>query len=433
MLDRTQQPEISKFEDFSFDFPKPLKLSNGIDIYVINSGDQELNKIEFIFRGGIYEQDIPLQAMVASTMLMHGTVHHSSSEISEFFDFYGTIVNTGYIDNFTTVSVMSLNQNMEEILPMVHEIIYQPEFPEKEFELLREQIKGAYKNVRKRVKYISQVAASQLLMGDDHPSARDVYDSEIEAITRHDVKEFHNKWIRPENCVIVASGKVDAKLFAFIDKSFGCDRITSSMLDCKIIPSNPSDIHFKVVDKDDAMQSSVVFLQNSIMRNHPDYIKLRIVITALGGYFGSRLMKNIREEKGYTYSIGASLLCTKNLSYINISSECDTAYTAELIKEVKIEIEKLRAQEMDNEELSTLKNCMLSDLVKILDTPLSMAGLVTSHLFYSTGTDYFNKQREIIENITAKDIKEIAFKYLNIDNFYIVVAGNEKLMKLESL
>jgi len=205
------------------------------------------------------------------------------------------------------------------------------------------------------------------------------------------------------------------------------------MLDCKIIPSNPSDIHFKVVDKDDAMQSSVVFLQNSIMRNHPDYIKLRIVITALGGYFGSRLMKNIREEKGYTYSIGASLLCTKNLSYINISSECDTAYTAELIKEVKIEIEKLRAQEMDNEELSTLKNCMLSDLVKILDTPLSMAGLVTSHLFYSTGTDYFNKQREIIENITAKDIKEIAFKYLNIDNFYIVVAGNEKLMKLESL
>jgi predicted Zn-dependent peptidase len=157
---------------------------------------------------------------------------------------------------------------------------------------------------------------------------------------------------------------------------------------------------------------------------------LRILVTALGGYFGSRLMQNIREDKGYTYGINAMLVGRRSGAKIVITSECDTAYTYLLVREVENEIRRIQDKLMSEEELDTVKNNMLSDLAKTLDSPFSMASCVSSNIIFSTGEDYFNRQIAEITKITTKELQEVANKYLDVSKFYTAIAGDEKQLKL---
>lgn len=430
MLDRSISPKITSFTDLKFDYPGFVTLSNGVKLYVLNNGDQEVNKFEVIYRGGLLEETKPLQSFVLASMLIHGSAEYSSQDVAEILDYNGSQFSATNHDNFTHISLNSLNKNFSTVLPVLKSIIQAPSIPEREYELLCSQIKSAYHTARQRVKYLSQMAGRKLYFGEKHPFSHMICDEDVDNLAIEDILSFHHKYYKPENCVMVLSGKVDEKEIALIDKYFGqAPNLSdiSEFVECERISSATKNI---VVDKEGALQSSVYMLQEAIPRNHPDYIKLRILVTALGGYFGSRLMQNIREDKGYTYGINAMLVGRRSGAKIVITSECDTAYTYLLVKEVENEIRRIQDKLMGEEELDTVKNNMLSDLAKTLDSPFSMASCVSSNIIFSTGEDYFNRQIAEITKITTKELQEVANKYLDVSKFYTAIAGDEKQLKL---
>ena len=430
MLDRSIAPELRSFEDLSFDYPQYITLSNGLKLYVVNSGDQEVSKFEMICRGGLLEESKPLQSFALSSMLVHGTTEMSSSDVSEMLDYNGAYMNATSADNYTHISLNSLNKNINEVLPLLRSLIENPAIPEREFEVLKAQVKSAYQTAREKVKYIAQVAGRQMYFGENHPIAYAITDDDVDGLTRADVLDFHKRFFRPDNMIFVMSGKVGEKEIECIEKCFGVESVTNQPSELRSVERTPSTNRQIVVHKEGALQSAVYMMQEAVPRNHPDYINMRFLVTALGGYFGSRLMQNIREDKGYTYGINSMLIGRKSGSKVVIASECDNVYAEPLIEETRKEILRLQNELMCDEELEIVRNCMLSDLAKTLDSPFSMASCVSSNILYGTGEDYYNRQVRDIKNITAKKLLEVANEQLNVDEFYVSVAGDKKQLTL---
>lgn len=430
MLDRQKSPKLSTFTDLRFDYPRYIALKNGVKLYIVDSGDQEVCRFEVICRGGTFEETKPLQSLVLASMLVHGSDEYSSNDVAELLDYTGSYMNVVSHDNFTHVTLNSLTKNLEKVLPVLKSVLEAPKLPEREFELLKTQLKSAYQTARCKVRYLAQMEGRRLYFGDKHPLAYMVSDEDVDNITREDVLAFHRRFFRSENYTFVVSGRVDDRVIDLIEQYFGTARFTGDAVEFVKVERNPLETKTSLMNLDDALQSAVYMVHEGIARNHPDYIKMRILTTALGGYFGSRLMQNIREDKGYTYGINSMLMGRRCGSKLVITSECDTAYTFMLIEEVKKEIVRMQQEPMDTEELEMVKNCMLSDLAKTLDSPFSMAGCVSSNILYGTGEDYFNRQVKEITNITPTDILNVANNYLNVEDFRISIAGNVKELNL---
>ena len=430
MLDRSISPQISSFTDLKFDYPSFVTLSNGVKLYVLNNGDQDVNRFEVMYRGGLLEETKPLQAFALASMLIHGSEEYLSQDVAEILDYNGSQLSATNHDNFTHISLNSLNKNFNTVLPVLKSILNAPSIPEREYEVLCSQVKSAYHTARQRVKYLAQMAGRKLYFGESHPFSHMICDDDVDNLTIEDIKSFHRNFYKPQNCVLLLSGKVGDEEISLINKCFGQEPSDDDISEFVDYERQPSSKKTLVVDKEGAFNSSVYMLHEAVPRNHPDYIKLRILVTALGGYFGSRLMQNIREDKGYTYGINAMLVGRRSGAKIVITSECDTAYTYLLIDEVEKEIRKLHDKPIDEDELDIVKNYMLSDLAKTLDSPFSMASCVSSNILFSTGEDYFNRQVAEITKITAKELQEVANKYLDVNKFYIAIAGDEKQLKL---
>ena len=227
--------------------------------------------------------------------------------------------------------------------------------------------------------------------------------------------------------MVVVSGKISPSELALVRSTFG--RWEARPVEERHeIAEHPQPSMFEVVQKDDAVQSSVLISIDAVPRLHPDFIKLRILTTAFGGYYGSRLMQNIREEKGYTYGIQSYMLGRLNQGRIEISTQCGTQYTAAVIEEIKHEMRKLREQPIGDDELNQVRRYMMSDLVKTLDNAFSRAvfiGLIRTGNIYP---EYFDRHFAELKTVTAQELQHLAQQYLTDDRLRIVVAGDKANM-----
>ena len=160
-----------------------------------------------------------------------------------------------------------------------------------------------------------------------------------------------------------------------------------------------------------------------ISRTHPDYMKLRILNTVLGGYFGSRLMLNIREDKGFTYGISSSVIGLKEDAYLSVSTQTGTEYVRPLIEEVFNEIERLRKEKVPEEELKMVKSYLSGELARIFDGPFSICDAYISLIANQLDFEYYDRQFMTVQSITAEELQEVACKYFVRDKFYTSVAG----------
>ena len=178
-----------------------------------------------------------------------------------------------------------------------------------------------------------------------------------------------------------------------------------------------------IVEKKDAVQSAINIGKTVISRTHNDYFGLRVLLTVLGGYFGSRLMKNIREDKGYTYGISAQLISLEKEGYISISSEVGADVCKKAIKEVYKEIDRLSQEPVSKAELSLVRNYILGNWLRMFDGPLAIANSYRVLIDNDLEEDYFEKGLKEMQNITPEQLYERANRYFMKDSFIETVAG----------
>lgn len=430
MIDRSKAPEIRPFDDVHLDFPEVQYLSNGIPIQIVNRGDEEVNRVAVYVRGGILDEARPMQAMLTAATAVEGFDKMTSADIALKLDYSGAWKATQAYDDWTEISFWSLNENYGDSLEILKGCLTSPTFNVDDLSLLQRRYASTYAMQHMRGKYMASLALRRMLYGENHPLAGDVTPEDVMAVTPAIMRSFYDKFYKTTGMRIVLAGRITDEMLAMTDASLGqIDR-------GGLVPPTYNWSGFKfsrearqiVIDMPEATQSSVSMAIPAVPRRHPDYFILRVLVTLLGGYFGSRLMKNIREEKGYTYGISAILAGREHCSYIGISSECEIMHTKSLINEVKHEMQRLCDETVSQSELDTVKQYMLSDLVKTLDTPFNVAGYVASAITFGVYPEYFNEQVRAIMNISPSDLLRGAQKYLDEKLMLIAVAAPQSLL-----
>ncbi len=425
MPDWTSKPHTTFTTSISFTPPEIITLSNGIKLQVIADGEEETNKLAVYLPGGNYEEAAPLISALTAAALFEGNEHATAEKIAQDLDFCGAGKQVNSYDHFACATLSSLNYNFLHTCQIFFNCVCSPTFPESNMQNIVRRVAGHYKTSLEEVETLAENEINRQYYGERHPLSRIPTPQGIESISSTDLKQFHARYYHPENCRIILSGRITDKELRILDDTFGqwkpSEQVTDLLPD--MMPESPHNVQ-SVIRKQNAVQSAIKIRIGAIPRVHPDYIPLRILITALGGYFGSRLMKNIREEKGFTYNISASLSGRRHDGYIDIETQCDTAFTWKVIDEIKAEISRLQNEPLDQDELLKVKKYIISSLTKVLDTPSSRASYTSTDFLYGTGADYFSRQVEILGRITPEELAEIARKYLDTDSMLQVVAGN---------
>lgn len=424
MLDRTKSPIIKPFKNISIPTPRLLTLDNGIPLTVIDNGTEEVNRISLIWDGGSADTHNSSIASITAGLLREGTKKRSGAEIAEILDFNGSWLKSSVQSHHTSVVLHSLNSKSENVIPVLSEIAYQPTFPENEFNITKERKAQSSELAMKKVTHLCEIAERELIFGKEHPISHYQTPVEIRNITRDEIIRHHKHIYTPATCGIYLTGRITSQLEDLINRYFGQIKLTEKPANINIVPYSPANEHKKTTNLDNALQSALSISIPTINRNHPDYIPLRLTIMALGGYFGSRLMLNIREDKGYTYGIYAALLGFKEGGVINISTQCDNSYTYPVIEEIHKEIELLKHDNMSEDELNRLKRYAMSQVVTSLDSPFSIMDYYENIRCAGTPDDYFNQQIDAINSLSSVLIANLASKYLLSENIYTAIAGD---------
>lgn len=422
LFDRSKEPATSDFPHLAIPAPVVSTLPNGIELYAVNAGDQPLNRITISFGSGMIEATLPDALQLATMLLREGTASYSGSMISETLDYHGAWLKCDALSHDTALNLWSINNSTLKLLPLLEEMIFDPSFPEKSFNALKQKHKAKFLLSQKNVSYVASVSDKKLVFGENHPINHILDAVEIEALTIDDIRAAWQNAFSSVPKVFIA-GEINDLQPEIIDFLSRLKFSSSSRPAQNVVPMKPR--HggaTAIVDVDAEHQAAIAMSIPAIDRSNPDYIALRLVVMALGGYFGSRLMANIREDKGYTYGIQANLLGYREGGVVSIMTNTAPQYVGDVIKEVRHEIHRLRDESMLNDELSKVKNNAMTSLAAILDSPFSIMDHHISQFHTGTPPDYFSRQVEAINMLTADDIIRLSRKYLNPDDMLISVA-----------
>ncbi len=424
MLNRKLQPAYQNIDQINIIDPLKIKLDNNITAHLIDAGTQEILKIDIIFDAGSWHQPKPPIASATNEMLMEGTFNLSSQQIAEKLDFYGAFIQPQPTKDFASMSLFTLKKYLPETIHIFEDIIKNPSFPQHELTNFINKKKQLFLIEMEKVSNLARRAFNEQLFGKNHPYGQNVELDDYDSLTREDLLNFHKNYYSPQNCKIIVSGKIDDSVIQIINRHFGSKDWNQNE---KIEEQKPEFEHKiikeKIIIKENANQTAIRVGSRSIIKTHPDYLKLDIVNTILGGYFGSRLMKNIREEKGYTYGIGSSLISLKYEGILIIVSEVGNNYARDAMNEIFNELKRLREEKISNEELILVKNYMMGEFLRSFDGAFELSSTYRSIIDFDLTPNYFNKAIEAIKTITSEEILQLANKYLSEENFVTTIAG----------
>jgi len=425
-IDRKQAPAFKTIDKIDITKAKLDVLDNGIKVYTLNSGSQELTKIEFIFKAGMYYQKQPLVASAANNLIETGTKNYTANQISDNIDFFGSFFECAVDQDYATLALFSLNKYVDKSLHYVEEIIKHPTFPKDEFEIYMSNKKQKHLVNSEKVNVLARRRYTELMFGEKHPYGVSVKTEDFDNINLETVIQFYKEYYHSGNCTIIASGKLDDNLIETLNRYFG--KTTWGTV-CDIskpeVQINTTQVQKHFIERPDAIQSAIRVGRMLFNKTHPDYFKFQVLNTILGGYFGSRLMTNIREDKGYTYGIGSGLSSLVNAGYFFISTEVGADVTNQTLTEIYKEIHTLRTKLVGEDELETVRNYVLGQFLRSVDGPYALADKFKAIWEFDLDYTYFEKYFDAVKTITPQDIKDLANTYFQEKDLIELVVGKK--------
>jgi zinc protease len=423
-LRRDIAPVIRPVELIKIPEAELFKLNNGIPVYLIITGSEELMRVEFIFDAGQVREDFPLVASLTNAMLLEGSANYTANEINSAFDFYGAFINPFIQKDIAGVTVFLLNKHIDKILELCNEILSRPQFPDDELNNLQRKRLQLFLLNKKKVQNIAYDKFFESVFGRSHPYGKRVHEPDFGKVTATMVQNFHKEFYRAGNMAVIISGKIPDRVKELLNIFFGeikNDPVKSSRISELKIAGNRNKREY--VEKRGAVQSAIRIGSATINKKHKDFNGLLILDTILGGYFGSRLMKNIREEKGYTYGISSSVVSMQQSGYKIIATEVGKKYTHETLNEIYKEIRSLQTRPVGLHELHVARRYLEGEMVRMFDGPFALAESFRAVWEFGLDNNYYYNLAEKIRTIEPDEIITLANTYYNIDDLYEIIAG----------
>jgi zinc protease len=426
MLNRTIAPPIVDPVAFDISLPacKKYTLSNGIEVFTVDMGSEDTLMVNWVFYAGNWYETKKAVSSATNFLLKNGTSKRAAFEINEHFEYYGAYLNRSCYNETADLTLHCLNKHTDELLPVVAELITDSVFPQEELDIYKQNSQQRLKVNLKKSEFVASRLIDAYLFGDEHPYGKYQNLEDYSVVTREDVTAFYDKYYRHGRCVIFAAGKLPANLISTLEQYFGTLPLRGHTAAVEAIqhPLQPAvQKKFHIVNDKEGVQGAIRIARPFPNRLHPDFQKVLVLNNILGGFFGSRLMTNIREDKGYTYGIYSYLMNFTSESGWMISTEAGREVTEATVKEIYFEMEQLRQEPVDDEELMMTRNYMIGSILGDLDGPFQVIGRWKNMILNGVDEDYFRRGIQLIKTITAKELQELANKYLQPESFYELV------------
>ena len=307
-------------------------------------------------------------------------------------------------------------------MPFIKSLLTESIFPEEQLIKMKQiQNQGIQVNLEKTA-YLAGVAFREALFNSNHPYGKQLDLDVIEALNQEDLIAFFKKELLNKPCDIILTGGFSKESISIIENLFGTVSVELPFQKVPL-PAVQKPARETVIEKEGSVQSSIRYGRMLFNHTHNDYFDAYILNEILGGYFGSRLMQNIREEKGYTYGIHSSIVVLQEGGYFVIGTDVKRDFTKNTIEEIEKELQILIDIPVSENELETVKSFMLGSFVGDIQTPFSIADKYKTIFFHGLGYDYYDRFFARIQSITAADIQAIAKKYFAPAEMSYVVAG----------
>ncbi len=419
---RANAPAIKTISKVNFPAPKTYHLDNGIEVNTFNLGSQEAVQIELVFSVSRNEGKNPLVAKAVNEIIGEASSTKGPGVLNEAIDFHGAFLESTYSIDHSSVSLFTLTKKIDDVLPLFQEVVLDAVFPKREVDIYLTNAKQKFIVNQEKVDTLVRRLYSQHLYGDHYYAGRTEL-NHYDEVSSEDLSEFYSKYYTASNCKIIVSGKFDDSLIEALNKSIG--KMPIGIKSDLNHPVSRSDNGKYFHEKKGAIQSGIrVGKILDVKYGSDEYFKLKILNTVLGGYFGSRLMSNIREDKGYTYGIGSNISFMKNACTFNIATEVGADVTKETLKEIYLEIGKLSDEKISEDELSVVKNYLLGSILKASDGAFSLAQQFKGVSFLGENLTFFQRYINVIGSVTSDELQQIAKTYLNNATMLEAVAGN---------
>lgn len=419
---KMEPPRIITPSAGKISFPDVVRLGNGVPVYLLGGGTVDLIRIEFVLNAGQIMEETHMAASVANAMLTEGTVSHDAITLNDLIDSTGAVFNHTAEKDTASLVVITLSRKLEEVMELSREVLFYPSFPENELRMLKEKKIQTFLTGRQKTSVIGREQFYMALCGRDNPYGRITRLEDFEALTATVTRDFHSRFYRPENMYITVSGREPESALPVLSKFFsGSCQWHKAELPQLAFETSPPGRRFAEVNG--SVQSAVRMGWKGITRDHHDYHGLQVANMILGGYFGSRLMRNIREEKGYTYGIHSVTGAFHGIGFIVIMTEVANEYREETLKEIRKEIAELRRNPVSTDELQIVRNHFMGEIARMFDGPFSSAEAVRGLIDYNADHDYYSRLISTIETITPDEITALFNTYFNPDEAIEVIAG----------
>ena len=415
-----QQPDIIIPESVEMPATECRTSKNGVKIYTLNSEEFEVVRFSFIFRAGTSMQHKPFTASATVNMLSEGSLSMTGQEIAERLDFYGSNYDANIDRDYTYISFVSLSKFFDETANVAREIILHPAFNTKELDIYCSKRKQGLTIERQKIDVQSRELFGKALFGENHPYGTSHHESEYDNITREDLVALYNELYTADNCFVVCSGKVTDAVLNTVEDIANALPVGSGREVC--FPK--VDTSHRIFKEDESsLLSSIRIGRLLFPRRHPDFVGMQVVATALGGYFGSRLMQNLREEHGYTYGVMAAMVNFEREGYLAIATQVAREHRDDALREIHFEIERLRNELISEDELQMVKNMMVGEILRILVGPFGIADVTIENIMCGYDNHATEESVATILAITPEDVQQLASKYLKSEDLVEVIVG----------
>ncbi len=421
-LNRAIAPDSNIQSKVALPAVEEFKLDNGLKVYAIQSA-HEILKVDFVFEAGKWYEEKNLIADFACKMMKEGTKSKTAHQINDFLDYYGCNLEEQIYFSNAGFQLYSLTKNLVHVLPLVKELLTEPSFPEKELSIQLENRKEQHLQSLAKNDYLANRMFLSSMWGNKHPYGRLTEEHNFSAIAQTDVSGFFHKYYNAANCFIILSGKYDTHVIKELNRILGTNdwvRQPAPAINHLREKEHNMESYLPIAD---AVQSSVMVGNASILKNDPDFDELTVLNTLFGGYFGSRLMSNIREDKGYTYGIYSSLSAYKQGTIFEVGAEVGKQHRDDTFKEIKKEMQRLQTELVDDEELQTVKNYMSGRILRSVDGALRYSDVLKGLILFDRKPESINTYLAAIQNISAERIQDLAKRYLDFEKMYRVSVG----------
>ncbi|MCP9755307.1 insulinase family protein [Lacihabitans sp. CCS-44] len=411
MLNRSIAPDFIPTQSLSL--PSVVKVIDnfGVQFYCLKNPNLEIFRLEIVFRAGSYFGQKFAHSYFTSKLLSAGTKGKSSNEIAESFERLGGFLEVSQNQERLVVTLHGLSKFFEQYLPDLAAIVFSPTLPLEELDIQKKIATQSYLvNIEKTVTEANKIFREGLF-GTDHSFGKTLQPSEIDIVSQSEIVDFHAEFIKNTSFNVFLTGNFSDKDVDSIQSFF---QQKTLVFKPSIIESPAlNDVFNLKIDKPESVQSSIRLGRRMFNRHHPDFFKFLVFNTILGGFFGSRLMKNIREEKGLTYGISSSIVPLAEEGYWSIGADVKKENVPMALEEIQKEIDVLKSEKVSESELGLVKNYMKGSVLSSTNTVFDIMDKHKAILHENLPDDFYNTMLQQIDGVTADEVQQMANTYMN--------------------